>query len=557
MQLNNLKPTINFLCTTWWGLWIIFFTYTVLSALVIQMILPHVIPSIFWAHGIFVPDSTGFHRIAARKALEMAQQGWTAWELRPQLLYPAGITSMFYYLWKPEPYAMIPFNAVLHATSGCLVYLLLSSFIRNRLAAACGAGLFVLNPASLEWTSQIHRDGTYILGNLMMLTGWYLLIKGLIQKRRVYFLYSLLLTIAGSLGIWVSRPYWNQVAIVACFLLFAVIVIYVLIHAKDYHPSWLLTTIVTGCLMIGIQVPFMFLGAEWNAQSQAAVEKEKQQITKQEKLFETNQIKEKWWIIKQEKLFNVNQIKEILHHIAAFHVYLEGKHQDLFQYKSGENINAIRADVEKKKVNQVNFEQLSKEEKKEYLHDLMIWHEGLMEWYKALNEKRSNVLNWQQTPYLPSFIDNKLYGLWVYRLGTAGAAGNTSIDRYTSLNSFVAFVKYLPRAMQIGFLSPFPSEWFRQGSTPASTLGKRMIGGMMILFYTCLLFFIWCLCENRSNLLFWIITLYSTFGLIVFTYVYANVGTLSRLRYGFYMVIVCSGFAFAIEKIMKRGKTIP
>ena len=114
--------TINRLFTTWWGLWIIFFIYTSLMALIVQFILPQVLPKVFWAHGLFVPDSTGFHQVAVQKAVEIAQKGWGAWELRPQNQYPAGVTSIFYYLWKPEPYSMIPFNAVLHATAGCLVF---------------------------------------------------------------------------------------------------------------------------------------------------------------------------------------------------------------------------------------------------------------------------------------------------------------------------------------------------------------------------------------------------------------------------------------------------
>ena len=130
--------TIRRLFTTWWGLWIIFFIYTSLMATIIQLVLPQVFPKVFLAHGLFVPDSTGFHQIAARKALEIAEKGWVAWELRPQIQYPAGVpqypagvASIFYYLWKPEPYSMIPFNAALHATAGCIVFFLLTSFMSS------------------------------------------------------------------------------------------------------------------------------------------------------------------------------------------------------------------------------------------------------------------------------------------------------------------------------------------------------------------------------------------------------------------------------------------
>lgn len=541
-------------------------------ATIIQLVLPQVFPKVFLAHGLFVPDSTGFHQIAARKALEIAEKGWVAWELRPQIQYPAGVpqypagvASIFYYLWKPEPYSMIPFNAALHATAGCIVFFLLTSFMKNRFVAACGATLFIINPASLEWTAQIHRDGTYILGNLLILIAWLLLIKGVMQKKWQNFLYAFILTLSGFFLIWAPRPYWNQVALVSCILIFALILFYWVLNFRKSFLSlfWLTTAVVTGCLMLLVQLPFLdstFMPPDIKPQEKAVkspasltlneIEKEivlMEKAATKAKAVDTETAETKAIAARLEKIHNDLTRRQILQ---------DALYNNLFQYTSESKLMTMKNEVKKREVPEENYGRLSLADLGKRLQALLQWEKELKKSQIVLEQTSKSIFAWARTPYLPDFIENKLYGVWCCRKGTAGSGGNTLIDRYVSLNSAGAFIRYFPRALQIGFFSPFPSEWFRTGSTPATTIGKRIMGGIMILFYICLAFFIWSLWEYRKSLEFWIITLHSTFGIIVFTYVYANVGTLSRLRYGFYMVIIGIGFAFAIQKIIELRQKI-
>jgi len=566
--------------TTWWSLWIIFFLYTSFMAIIVQLVLPQVFPNIYLTKGLFVPDSTGFHQIAAQKAIEIAEKGWGAWELRPQRHYPVGITSIFYYLWVPEPYSMIPYNAVLHATAGCLVFFLLTSFIKNRLVAACGATLFIINPASLEWTAQIHRDGTYILGNLLILTAWLLLIKGVMQKKWQNFPYAFILTLSGSFLIWATRPYWNHVALLSSILSFALILFYWVFNFRklSFSLRWLTAAVVTGCIMLLFQRPFLdatimptsiksqesIKMQKWEANSLTSlalieIEKEITSVTKAMAKAEDT-----------TKVMSVTKAKFTLQSIAA---RIEKTHNDLTKWQTKQDASynnlrrfmlesdliGIKKEVNKREVPAENYAQLSLAGLEERLQLLFQWDRELKKKHVMLQQKKKSRFEWIRTPYLPAFIENKLYGAMGYRNGSVSSGGNTVIDRHISLNSAGAFIRYFPRALQIGFLSPFPSEWFRTGSTPATTIGKRVIGGGMILFYICLPFFIWGLWEYRKSLESWIITLNSTLGIIVFTYVYPNIGTLSRLRYGFYMVIIAMGFAFAVQKLIELGQktTIP
>ena len=156
-----------------------FFVYSLcVSALIQGYFIPKVFPHFNLGDGLVVLDSTGFNKIAKTKSAEILEKGWGAWELRPQTQSPAGIASVFYSLWTPKPYSLLPFNALVHALSGCVVLWFLRHFFSWK-PAILGASLFVLNPAALEWVAQIHRDGVFILGNLLVLVCLIQLGKGL------------------------------------------------------------------------------------------------------------------------------------------------------------------------------------------------------------------------------------------------------------------------------------------------------------------------------------------------------------------------------------------
>ena len=206
-----------------WGA--IFFAYTLTVGLSLQLyVIPEVFPQFDRGEGIVILDSTGFNQVAKTKAAEIKQMGWQAWELRPQNFSPAGIASIFYVLWVDKPYSVLPFNALIHAASGGVVLWLLRIFFPWR-PAIFGSIFFVANPASLEWVAQIHRDGVYILGLLMVLLCLVLFHRGLktIQLRSI--IGGFLFGMVGTSFVWVARPYWVQV---------------------------LLTTVVIGVLMISL-----------------------------------------------------------------------------------------------------------------------------------------------------------------------------------------------------------------------------------------------------------------------------------------------------------------
>lgn len=483
----------------WWKLWILFFLYTASLALLVQVvILPYFLPKAHLGHGLFVFDAGGFHSIAARKALEIGNAGWSAWELRPGGQYPAGIASIFYYLFQPEPYSVIPFNAAAHATSGVLVFFLLLSFLSSRTAALSGATLFVVNPACLEWTAQIHKDGTFILGNLLVITAWILLAKAVDRGKLLGFLTPPLLTLIGALLIWMSRPYWNQVSITASVTIILVIAVYwipkfIKKHKIPYH----ILAILTGCIMIALQTPLVDPSFSLIRQAEYIQSQQKEVLIadlleQKEKIFDEQ--KEKIFDEEKEKIFDEEKLREL-----------------------DERISAI--------------ERIPIGDK---------WR------------PEGQIIKWVHNPFLPKLIDSRLYSLSFFRGVTGSQGGQTLLDREFVFNSVSDFIRYLPRAMQIGFLSPFPNVWFGKGSIPANTIGRRILGLMTAFSYLCFLSLIVAISRYYQNLNFCMIVIFGLLGTLVFTYGYPNVGSLNRMRYGFYMLTAVAGFSFAIQETLPR-----
>ena len=69
----------------------------------------------------------------------------------------------------------------------------------------------MLNPAAMEWVAQIHRDGVFILGNLMVLACLFQLSKSLYYFKASSVMWGLFFGLSGTIVVWVARGFWIQV----------------------------------------------------------------------------------------------------------------------------------------------------------------------------------------------------------------------------------------------------------------------------------------------------------------------------------------------------------
>jgi hypothetical protein len=162
---------------------------------------------------------------------------------------------------------------------------------------------------------------------------------------------------------------------------------------------------------------------------------------------------------------------------------------------------------------------------------------------------------WYWNPYIPDKIENLFYTLAVWRneiwaqylSGRPGA-----IDEDIKFRSVGDFIEYTPRALTVGFFSPFPRFWFSQGSTTGGTIARYITP-----FEAIYLWFAWFLLPialwfHRKKLWFWLVFL-MCLGFVWFHVVAEpNVGPIVRKRYGYVMLLSAVSYSTAMELWRRR-----
>ncbi len=415
------------------------FVYAWLAGLLLQL---WVIPMLFSqpgaAEGLVILDSIGFDRIAKGKVVEIASFGWSAWELKPLSQSPAGIASIFYTVFGPSPTSVLPFNAMVHALSACAAMVILRNFFSSG-PALIGALVFALNPASLEWVAQIHRDGIFILGNLLFICGIMNFSRPSEEggEKRLRYLTSIVfIPVLGTTLVWVARPYWVQVMLVNMLLLLILLILTGMLRQLAIHRRHIAGLMSAFLCVVAFQV----------------------------------------WLVK-------------------FHTPYEP-----IQIPSSVSVS-----------------------------------ESV--------ESASLPFSWKRTSWLPEIIEGSFYRIAIAREGAKSNGGNTLVDVRWRLDSTSSMLGYVPRALQLGLFSPFPELWGGMASTPAMTMARKVVGGVTLFFYMCLIGLGIGVWKLRRNMLLWVMIGICLIGIMTYALTYPNIGTLMRYRYGFYMLLVGFGLA--------------
>jgi hypothetical protein len=120
------------------------------------------------------------------------------------------------------------------------------------------------------------------------------------------------------------------------------------------------------------------------------------------------------------------------------------------------------------------------------------------------------------------------------------------IDDDVVFSSSGDVVRYIPRALEIGYLAPFPSMWFKDGYNVG--LAGRVISGIetmltyLIEILACI--FVW---RHKGDFGVWLLVLATVLGMVALGLVVANLGTLYRMRYPFWILLVIMGAASLVD----------
>lgn len=146
---------------------------------------------------------------------------------------------------------------------------------------------------------------------------------------------------------------------------------------------------------------------------------------------------------------------------------------------------------------------------------------------------------WQEAAWLPDSLEINLEAAAKIRLAeiqhSLSAKSGSLVDEHIVPNDVWSVFLYMPRALQRGLGAPFPVEWFKELSLTRQVSSLEMAiwyllapGVLLAIYYRC-----------NAGLVMAI--LYALFAIGTQSFVYANNGTLYRMRYGFLFVFVLIG----------------
>ncbi len=444
-----------------WRIWIVGVLYTLFAAGVIQLVL---LPGLFpaWVtHGglLKYTDSVAYHNMAVAIVQDIEAHGWSAWELAPKSQFSVGFTAIFYALFTPEPWVMLPVKAAAHALCFAILYHIASHWLPDwRLAVLCACP-YLLFPSSAFWYSQLLKDGYFNAGIMLFVLGWFYL-----ARTRTWFnggakiIAWIALILAGYLLMSLVRTYMFAVLFFLCLLLAAIAAVFgLLANRKRQLP-------VRGVVLMVASLAVVLAGT----------------------------------VLIRQGLIEIGYV------------------------------NTHTINVESR------FKRLTTDPARAHLKPY-----------------------WEPSDWLPEELDKRFATLAGVRDGYVTSSKNpkSSIDTDVRFHRVSDIVAYLPRAVQIALLAPFPDMWLGQGSTGATTMMRRVSMLEMSATYVALLFlpvavWIW---RRRGEM--WVVLSAGLSIMILYAVTTPNIGTLYRVRYGYIMLLITLGLAGACALLTRYRNT--
>lgn len=468
-------------------IWALSFIFTALAAFAIQSILPVLFPKWHTPEGLLISfqDTRAFHNIAVAMADRIHSEGWSVWQLSPNGHTPAGIAAAIYALVAPKLWALIPLNAAVHATSVLILTLIFKIFTVDLRKAFLCALPFLLFPSAAVWYSQLHKDGFFILGAFFYIYGWLLLIRLDNGTRFTYLaLSAFFCLILGYSIVFLIRKY-----ILTVINIETLIVIFITTGSFIRKMKGRRLTVKKGITI----------------------------------------------------LFILYALTGLLLFFEGDVTNLEGN--DIISQGSATEVSAVAvskkviepAKTSSRGTSNIQSGKMTTKDAVTPCEAITVRKNVSVGLFRKISDK------------LLFFMENKLQILASKRKGFLTTQGLSNVDLGTNFDNFSDLLAYLPRAVQISLLSPFPSQWFQKGSYESNTIMRRIVGFEMSGIYLTLPFLFYAIWHWRRRKEIWIILVFCMTTMLFYTLVVCNIGTLYRLRYGFIMTLAGLGIAGAIQ----------
>lgn len=159
-----------------------------------------------------------------------------------------------------------------------------------------------------------------------------------------------------------------------------------------------------------------------------------------------------------------------------------------------------------------------------------------------ISERRANFV-WSRTDLIPASADIALSKLGGSRRGFTEGYPNagSNIDTEVQFHSAADVVKYIPRALAIGLFSPFPNMWSETGVSPGAERMRLLAGIETVFAYLVLPGVLLLFIRRGPHGTTTVLLIQAVVPLIVLALIVSNVGTLYRMRYGYWQMLMGLG----------------
>ncbi len=506
--MNNLNSKIPII------IFIFYFVSTLIIGLTIQLIiLPYVFPHLHAGNGLLIKgDWNTYHWMAIDLKNIIQNEGWSKFDLFYNGQAPAGLAGFFYTLIYPKPISVLPLNCFFHSIGGLTLFFIIKNLYQNNLISFISSSVFVFFPSSILWYSQIHKDVYYNPAILMFVLSWLIFISCFNQQRKNFFIISTFLIIFSFLLIFIFRPYFIKVLLIINLILTLIICskFFINIVFNKENKSYGIINIVKFILfLILTNVSILFLEKTDFSHSEAfkgsVIEGDINKLD-----ISGNKV---ILFVDNEEDVSTENIGDITNDNLSFDKCINGK---ILSY-------SIKDGIETDQIVAVD----------------------------CIYEVKTK---WKNSKFLPGMIDYYFEQMFYYReyFFMLQSDANMTFGQNYKLNSFIDMILYIPNAIYYGYLAPFPSDWFGEGSTEATTIMKKIISIEMILFYFLIPFTLYQFINRFIDLKFFTIFFISNILILLPTYVVPNVGVIIRHRYACFALLTAIGVSYLLKKIIHR-----
>lgn len=488
-------------------LWLAVFIYALLAGLVVQFVLlPHVFPHLDGGAGLLADhDWNGFHQQAVDQANRIAQLGWQEFRLRPDgENIITGLCSVLYYFIAPKPWTLLPINAAVFATAAWAIFSLVKSLGISNRNAVIAISPFVLFPSSIVQFGQIHKDVFCTAGLLVNLWCWVSLLQRDIQWRRMILI--ILTSILATGVVWLFRPYFMQVLL---YWIAAFVAWYVLAG---------MLFLVKNRSLAAFTVP----GNQFSFSIRSAAV-----------MLVLLGITHQYYSSYLDLRFAPPETVESSDDLAG---YLNRPGATIYSF-----LNVRLAIIPRSSMQSAEAAQTSE-----------AGSVSLDEFLADAAKHNRPVAVMKEGAHIENFVNRIFLRLAVARGGftNSGKNASTNIDREVVFYQPEDLLRYIPRALQIGFFAPFPQNWFAAESEKSKPNRIEIyIAGMEMLCYYIAFFgwAYWMAHARKAGLQLWVPTLFGLSVILLMGLTVANVGTLYRMRFPFIMIFIAFGVAGLLQ----------